>query len=697
MSVTSAGRSVLSRARLSIPGSMECVAQVQNKNYALMREQTLERETIEMKLNRKHFALSAIMTAFLTLTGCSSTAAQGAPATPDQNKAPNSETGQNSQAQKESKTAKSDQTTTDTTKEDKNDDIELENLNPVTGHTISLTDAKGNLLINKGGTYTLNGSTSYTVVVDAKDQDVTLVLDSAAINAKDLPAIYVRNAKKTIVEVKGSSTLNSTSHTAQDGLNAALYVRSDLDLKGTGTLTIKDGEGHGVKAKGDMTSQALTLTATASQDGLHASDNLTITSGIYTFKTEDEGIEVNEALNITDGTFTIKSTGDGLRAETGVVIKNGKYTIDTENEGIESKADLTIENGTFTINAKDDGLNAGNDLTVKGGTLNIISSTNDGLDANGNLDLAGGTINTTALKAPEGAFDVDNAKFTISGGNIIGLSAVATLPTDVKQNTVMVNAESTFKKLELKQGGKTLLSFENKAQTETTQNNTAKDKTSQDPAANQNNQNNTANKDSSNEYAANQQKQGQNAPEQEMTNTDRRGGQMGPGGMNGNGTIALTLSCKDLKAGSEAQLYLDGQLAETFTVEEGLTTVGDIMTMGGGAGGMRGGEFGGRPEMNEDFDPNGQRPEMDKNFDPNGERPELPEDFDGRFPFEDQDGNERPQRPEFDQNQDSQTQDNRENFKGQKPSRNRGQGSTANDKTQEDTTSSATSKSSTAA
>ncbi len=658
-----------------------------------MREQTLERETIDMKLNRKHFALSAIMTAFITLTGCSSAAAQDTPAAPAQNKAPANETTQDSQTSKENKTAKSGQTT-DTTKEDKNDDIELENLNPVTGNTISLADAKGNLLINKGGTYTLKGKTSYTVVVDAKDQDVTLVLDSAAIEAKDLPAIYVRNAKKTVVEVKGSSSLKSTSHSAQEGLNAALYVRSDLDVKGTGTLTLQDGQGHGIKAKGDMTSQGLTLTANAKQDGIHASDNLTITSGTYTFTTEDEGVEVNETLNITDGTFTIKSTGDGLRAETGVLIKNGKYTIDTENEGIESKADLTIENGTFTINAKDDGLNAGNDLTVKGGTLNIISATNDGLDANGSLDLAGGTINATALKAPEGAFDVDNAKFTISGGSIIGLSAVATLPNDVKQNTVMVNADSTFKKLELKQGGKTLLSFENKAQSATTstQNNTTKETpANKDSAANKDSQTNTTNQDSSASSSTNSQKQNQDASKQPTTNTDRRNGQMGPSGMNGNGTIALTLSCKDLKAGSEAQLYLDGELAETFTVEEGLTTVGDIMTMGGGAG-MRGGEFGGRPEMNEDFGKNGQRPEMDENFDPNGERPEMPEDGQGRFPFGDRQNSDRFQ-PESDENQENdQTTKGQRRFKGR-----RSQENPTNDQTKEDTTSSATSKSSTTA
>lgn len=571
-----------------------------------------------MNLNRKHFALSAMMAAVLALTGCS--AAQA----PVENQA--SET---KQAVVKDKNAQSDKTqTTKTETEDKNDDVELDNLTSVEGTTISLSDAKSNLLINKGGTYTLKGKTNYTIVVDAKDQDVTLILDSATIDAKDLPAIYVRNAKKTVVDVTGSSSLSSTSHTAQDGLNAALYVCGDLDLKGSGTLTITDPTGHGIKAKGDMTSQSVTVKVQSGQDAIHASDNLTINSGAYSFTADDEGIEVNEALTINNGTFTVNSKGDGLRAETGVVIKNGTYTITTENEGIESKADLTIENGTFTINATDDGINAGNDLTVKGGTLNVVSTSNDGLDANGNLNLEGGTINVAALKTPEGAFDEDNAKFKISSGTIVGLSAMASLPTDVTQNTVMINASSSFKKLELKQGGKTILTFSNPSSSTTTSNKTseATQTTSKDQTGNSSESTDSANKDNF-----------------QNTKPEMRQGGM-PGG--NASTAVLTLSCKDLKAGSEAELYLDGELAETFTVGEGLTQVGNIQTMGGG---MPGGDFG-----------NGERPQMPEDFDfGNGERPQMPEDFEN------------------------------ENSRKQKSGRSN-KGGQNNQNTQEDTTSSAT-------
>ena len=519
-------------------------------------------------------------------------------------------------------------------------------------------------------------------MVDAKDQDVTLILDSATINAKDLPAIYVRNAKKTVVDVTGSSSLSSTSHTAQEGLNAALYVRSDLDLKGSSTLTITDTTGHGIKAKGDMTSQNVTVKAQSGQDGIHASDNLTINSGTYSLTADDEGIEVNEALTINNGTFTVNSKGDGLRAETGVVIKNGTYTITTENEGIESKADLTIENGTFTINATDDGINAGNDLTVKGGTLNVVSSSNDGLDANGNLYLEGGTLNVVALKTPEGAFDEDNAQFKISGGTIVGLSAVATLPTDAAQNTVMINASTSFKKLELKQGGKTILTFNNPSSNTSS---AATDKTSeatQAPAKDQ-----TNNSSESTDSAT-------------KNNPQNARPEMGQGGMPGGNasSTVLTLSCKDLKAGSDAELYLDGELVESFTVEEGLTTIGNIQTM---RGGMPGGDFGGRggqipgdfengqrPEMPEDFDfGNGERPEMPEDFDfGNGERPEMPEDFDF--------GNgERPQMPgNFENGNAGSQKQGRSSKKSQnnQNGQNTQNGQNNQNKNQEDTTSSAT-------
>lgn len=494
------------------------------------------------------FMMSALLLSSLALAGCSSTTAQEISAMASQQRTSentrntpgtdrNPQSGQEDSAsdaaeEKNSQNSngthnggmqgnKNQNKTAQTSQEDENDDVELSSLETVSGNTIDLAAAKNNQLINKGGTYTLKGSGTKTVVVDAKEQDVTLVLDGATIKTNDLPAIYVRNAKKAVIEVKGTNTLTTAAHTAQTGLNASVYVRTALDLKGTGTLTITDQEGHGIKAKDDMTSQSITARITARKDGIHASDNLTI--------------------------------------------QNGTYTINASSEGIEAKEELLINDGTFTINSEDDGINAGTKLTVKGGKLTVVSKTNDGLDCNGDLILDGGTITAISLQSPECAFDVDNSRFAINGGTVVGLATTVPSPTSENQNTVLINPGKSFTSLELKQSGKTVLSWKNETGTTLPAN------------------------------------------------------------------MILTLSAKDLKADTETELYLDSVKAQTFTVEQGLTKVGNIPEMGGM------GEIQGSPGQMAPGMSNGQRPDF-----PEGEMPEgeMPEDWNGdqRPDFENSEG-----------------------------------------------------------
>ncbi|MDE5757365.1 MAG: carbohydrate-binding domain-containing protein, partial [Allobaculum sp.] len=323
---------------------------------------------------------------------------------------------------------------TSNTTSEVNDEVTIADLTTVTDSKINLANATTNLLIDKAGTYTFTGDTNKTVVVDT-DGDVSLVLDKANFTSEKLPSIYVRNAVSTKIELKNTSTITNNGN--DEILNAAVYVRSPLSLTGSGTLTVTDKNGHGIKAKDDMTSKNVTLNISAQEDGIHASDSLTIESGKYTITSGDDGIQANDNLIIKNGTFVIDAEGDGLHGDGDVELSNGTYTINAKSEGIESKANLLITNGTYTINATDDGLNAASSLTIKNGKLTIVSAQNDGIDSNGALTIEGGTVYATGLNNPEGAFDVDNTAFTIKGGTVVGLSASATKPTEVAQNTIM--------------------------------------------------------------------------------------------------------------------------------------------------------------------------------------------------------------------------------------------------------------------
>lgn len=507
----------------------------------------------------------------------------------------------------------SDKNKTDKTtesEEELNDDIELENLSDVTGTEIDLSSAKGGQRITKSGTYQIKGTGSSVIVVDASGEDVTLDFAGATMSIKDGPAVYVRNAKNVTLTSSKASTISTDSHedNTAKALDAAVYSRADLVIKGKENLTITDKDGFGIRTTGTLTCQD--------------KPKLTINSGDV-----------------------------AMRAQKDLTIKNGTYTITGEDEGIESKAALLIENGTFNINTEDDCLNAKNDITIKNGTFTLNASGNDCIDSNGKLLIEGGNIQATALTIPECPFDTDDDTFKISGGTIVGVGATVTKPTDADQNTILAAVDS-FTKLELKQDGKTLISYTMPEDVKASSSPKMPERPASDSnaadenPADKNGDKKAADKTGSESAVAKQMKTDTDTSatsnaENDNAPMDRPEDMVGMPGMGMGGMMNVTLSCKDLKAGSEAELYLDGEKVETFTVEEGLTIVGNISSMGGEGmpGGMNGEGMPEMPEMPqgedgqtaptgmpEDFDPSnrGERPQPPEGFE-NGERPEMTE------------------------------------------------------------------------
>lgn len=393
---------------------------------------------------KKNTTAALLLLSAFCVTGCAS-------------KTPSQPVSKANAAQNEQNRKNTDSSASDEEKAD--DNIELPGLSAVDGTSIDLSKVDSGLVIEKGGEYTVTGNSKAVLVVDAGSETVTLCLKDASIENSDGPALYIRSAGSVEIVLEGSSSLTSSAHESSDVLNAALYSRVPTKISGSGTLTLNDTTEHGLKCKEDLTLESGTLNITAGQDGIHASDSLIASAPEVTITGGDEGIDANGSIQLKNGTYTISSKGDGIRAEKELEIQDGTYSIQSEDEGLESKEALTISSGTIKIQSTDDCINAANSLTISGGQVRVLSTTNDGIDSNGDLIFSGGTVESVGLKAPEGAFDVDNTPFTISGGTIIGLSATACRPSQIDQNTVMIQTSQSFSKLELKQDGKTLISW----------------------------------------------------------------------------------------------------------------------------------------------------------------------------------------------------------------------------------------------
>ncbi|MBR6207934.1 MAG: carbohydrate-binding domain-containing protein [Oscillospiraceae bacterium] len=269
---------------------------------------------------------------------------------------------------------------------------------------IRLSDADGSVTITEAGTYRLSGELSDgQIVVSAQDAQVTLILDGVDITAKGTAAIYVAEADKVKIELAEGSenslrSVGAFSDPADDGIDAVIFARDDVTIKGTGALTVESEQGHGIVSKDDLKITGGTITVTAAKKGLCG----------------------NDSVEINGGTLRIQAGSDGIHCDTVVTVNGGVLDIRAA-EGIEGTY-VEINDGDITISATDDGINAARKSTdyevaivINGGKLSVTmgSGDTDALDSNGSITINGGTVDINA----QFAFDFDTTG-TINGGTV---------------------------------------------------------------------------------------------------------------------------------------------------------------------------------------------------------------------------------------------------------------------------------------
>lgn len=208
------------------------------------------------------------------------------------------------------------------------------------GNGISVDGKKIN--ITSGGDFEVSGTLDGGMIYINSEEKVKLRLSGASITSTDGPAIYFDNAKKaliTITENTENYLTDSATYSMEDA-DATLFSNDDLEIKGSGKLTVSGVFQHGIA--GD--------------------DDVVIENGDITINSVEHCIKANDLLSVSGGNITcVSETGKGMKAELDLVVDNGDINITSkESEGIESKGTLTINGGNISINAKDDGINTGN-------------------------------------------------------------------------------------------------------------------------------------------------------------------------------------------------------------------------------------------------------------------------------------------------------------------------------------------------
>ncbi|MBQ7201829.1 carbohydrate-binding domain-containing protein [Candidatus Saccharibacteria bacterium] len=254
--------------------------------------------------------------------------------------------------------------------------------------------------IGQSGTYHLTGSIKDgSIIVNAGNGVVRLILDNVSIKNSSGPAIACYNADDLVIELVGNNTLEDGSTYSKDldeDVKGAVYSKADLTLTGDGSLSVVANY----------------------QDGIVSKDDLKINGGKYIISAKDDGIRGKDSVYIVDGNIEVEAGSDGIKStnETTagkgfVLIEKGRISVNAGAKGIKAINSVLINDGNISISSKDDSLHSNKYVGVIGGNIEINSG-DDGIHADKELIVDGGNI--TIKKSYEG---LEAQVITINGGN----------------------------------------------------------------------------------------------------------------------------------------------------------------------------------------------------------------------------------------------------------------------------------------
>lgn len=283
--------------------------------------------------------------------------------------------------------------------------------------------------ITAAGTYVFSGDCDNgSITVKKGVTGVTIVLNGLTLTNDDSAAITLnKTAEASLIAAAGTTNTVADTAGANDE-NAAVKVKSgaSLSISGTGTLTVDGNAKNGIKGAADavITVAEVKLNINAANDGLSCDDELNITGGTLhitaggdavkaspdTGDTENPDTTSLGNVTISGGTLTLNATEDGIQADGDLTISGGTFDVTANGghttaltddsascKGFKAGGALTVTGGTLTVDSADDALHAGTDVTISGGTLTLATG-DDGVHADN--DLVIGTKGASSTSTP---------------------------------------------------------------------------------------------------------------------------------------------------------------------------------------------------------------------------------------------------------------------------------------------------------
>lgn len=294
-----------------------------------------------------------------------------------------------------------------------------------TGYEIDGTDVS----ITAAGTYVFSGDCDDgSITVKKGVTGVTIVLNGLTLTNDDSAAITLnKTAEASLIAAAGTTNTVADTEGSNDE-NAAVKVKSGaaLTIGGKGTLTVNGNAKNGIKGAADavITVAEVKLNINAANDGLSCDDELNITGGTLSITAGGDAVKASPDtgdtenpdttslgnVTISGGTLTLNATEDGIQADGDLTISGGTFHVKTNGghtttltddsascKGFKAGKTLTVTGGTLTVDSADDALHANTDVTISGGTLTLATG-DDGVHADN--DLVIGTKGASSTSTP---------------------------------------------------------------------------------------------------------------------------------------------------------------------------------------------------------------------------------------------------------------------------------------------------------
>ena len=332
--------------------------------------------------------------------------------------------------------------------------IELDGKN-VKASSDTVKISNNTVTITEEADYLISGSYEGTLIVETDEKAKPhLVFDSVEIESDNYAALYIAEADKVVVTLKGDSILSnggSFESRNENDVDATVFSKQDLSFNGDGTLTVESPVGHGIVCKDDLVFTGGSYTVHCASHGIDANDSVRAVSSAFTVDSGKDAIraENNEDTSlgfvyIENGNFNLEAEGDGISASAYMKITDGEFSITTgggsENgnqqtsggwggfmgghyaetstedaesiKGIKAEGNITLEGGRFDIDSADDSVHSNTAITVNGGSYEIKSG-DDGFHADEALVINDGNISIKESYEGLEAFEV-----TLNDGDI---------------------------------------------------------------------------------------------------------------------------------------------------------------------------------------------------------------------------------------------------------------------------------------